>query len=252
MLRLWPKSVKVALLAGPCWVKHGGTVSAVPVNADADSPSAMLREVLQQLKPATRQGALLDIVLPDQAASISALTWQHNLHNSSEVREYARLGFERDGHPLAAGKLLHAEFRHYLGMGLAYAVPADTLASLAETAISAGMRLRSAMPVSAWCYFQKTKAASKHQYLHLQLESDRITAMLYESRRMVRFDVEPVTASVTLATRRQLLRMLAMESGIRQGRLVALDDDKAAEVMPMLAEEFSELAFSHISAKEWL
>lgn len=219
MSLLWPDKLSGGLFPGYCWIQRRGgdkVISALPVTADtAAAMLATLDEMLEGQGTAMRKGTAVSLIVSDGLGAVTVLPWQDQLSTPDEVGAYAAACFERQGIEVGANWVMHAEFRAYGRVGLAYALPRAWLDALAQLLEARGLRLDRVLPVTAMAYWRHGALPKSGSELVLLREAQRITAMVYGSNGLQALDVEAVTAMQDTSLERLLRRVGAYYPGVR-------------------------------------
>lgn len=254
MLRSLRKPLYIGLFPGRCWLKYGSTLLAsapAPPQSDWPTLSMIARQMLGDPAVVRYKGRDVQVVLADHIASICAIPWQEKLHKENELREYARLCFEKAGRMLNQDWTLHAAFRQHGTLGLAYAIPSHVLESLEATAKECGMRLRTVLPLSGAAYFKTERPGKRITLLTMLTESQRVTSMVHNAGGMSGFDIEPVTGTVELAVIRQLRRLAAANGTVGQVRILTHDGKEDGALLSLVATELPEAQRQAIHIEVW-
>lgn len=209
MSHLWPDKVVGGLFPGQCWLKRAGAEEThVQAQQGAMTPDAMLvvlEAMLDGQGDKVSKGSKLSLVVSDSLGAIVALPWRAQLTSPDEVHGYAVACFEKQGTDIDARWAMHAEFRSYGGMGLAYALPKAWLGALVALLEVRGLQLERVLPVSAMAYWKHDR--SPRQELMMLREPQRASALVFDRTGLKGMDVEPITGNADASVRRLLLRV---------------------------------------------
>jgi len=217
VLRLLPETVSAGLFPGQSWLQRRGVA---PVSAETASGSAAdwldaLDAMLGSQLTVPARFSSLQVVVSDSLGLMAHLPWQEELRGPGELQAYAQACFARQGVEPAADWIVQADYRRFRSAGLAYALPQDLLHQLVALAQRHRLRLRSVLPASALAYW-RYRAPHKGGSLALLAETGRLTAHVYEGRRLVGVDVQPLVVDPDRAGARLLRRVTACHPGIAQ------------------------------------
>ena len=156
MSLLWPDTVHVGLFPGASWLKTKRTKGIQPFSdAQAHDPGALLGDLETALDALTEKlckGSNIVVTVSDSIAAVTTMPWQSALSRTDELKNYARICFEKLGMEIDDGWTMHAEFRDYGAMGLAYALPNAWLVELIEMLKARDLKLQNVLPASARIY----------------------------------------------------------------------------------------------------
>ncbi|MYM67694.1 hypothetical protein GTP45_12730 [Pseudoduganella sp. FT55W] len=196
MLRLWPEQVTLGVFPNACWLQRGRQTEIAATDVVRPAADAALFDVvdtlLAQRGALFRRGASVDVLVSDAVGATMALPWQDSLGSTTLVRAYARMLLESEGRLDNAAWTVDGGFRHFGGSGLGVALPDDWITQLQQVLGKHGLRLRSALPVSAAAYWQFDRMHRRHQNVLLLDEGSRVTALLYRAKRLYALDVQPL------------------------------------------------------------
>lgn len=213
MSHLWPEKVVGGLFPGQCWLKLAGAQEAHALaQPGIDAPQAILAALGAMLDgqgDKVRKGAKVSLMVSDSLGALVALPWHEQLTSPDEVHGYAVACFEKQGIAIGERWAMHAQFRSYGGMGLAYALPTAWLASLVSLLEARGMQLDRVLPVTAMAYWKVAGNAKAGQELVLLREPCRTSALVYDRAGLLAMDVEPNTGVGDVALLRLLRRVAA-------------------------------------------
>lgn len=233
MSPLWPETIYVGLFPGHCWLQRGKAAPQEFPSPLGSDPTALLQALetmlSEQAKP-LRKGSRLQITVSDSIASIATMPWQEALRRPVEIDSYASICFEKLGMTVGADWVMRAEFRHFGGVGLAYALPRDWLEALIALVQSKGLGLRSVQPLSAAAYCKQRFKNKTGSTLLLMQEVNRSSAMVYGKDGLLGYDVEPIARSINETQRRLLRRVGSGFSDI--ARVVCWSTDVSETAMP--------------------
>lgn len=236
MSPLWPETYYAGLFPGHCWLQRGRKAPPQALqSAPTFDPLALLRALEQMLDEQTksaRKGSRVVITVSDSMATTVPMPWQEALSRPAEIDSYAQICFEKAGMSIDADWVMRAEFRHFGGMGLAYALPRAWLEELLTLTQAKGLRLTAVLPLSAAAYCRQRFRNKKGSTLLLLQEAHRSSAMVYGKEGLLGYDVEPLTRSLD-ETRLRLLRRVA--SGYADIARVACWSSDASEPEPSKA-----------------
>jgi hypothetical protein len=170
-----------------------------------------------------RKGSRISLTVSDSVAAIATLPWLDALHRQTELENYARICFEKQGVVVDDNWVLRVAIRRYRSMGIAYAIPRDWLAELVQLTGAKGLRLTTVLPISAAAYFGTRAYRGGGLTLQLLREENRASALIYDGAHLVGCDVEAVTAS-------------ANESGVRLLRRIGASHGKITRVVDWSSE----------------
>jgi len=151
----------------------------------------------------------LHVLVSDSLAAITMLPWQEELADEGELRAYAQACFERSGFVMDDSWTMQVGFRHFRAAGMAYALPLLWLEKLQSMCEAAGLRLETALPVSAAAYWRQPPVRSTGCSVVLLEEASRLTALIHEGGRLMARDVQPLMGDVHAAGLRLLKRVSA-------------------------------------------
>ena len=213
MSLLWPETITAGLFPGASWLQRGRDIARVAVEPHAGPQQllAALEALLAAPEKPLRKGTRVRLLVSDSVAAVTVLPWQDLLETQDELGSYARSHFGQQGLQIGEDWALHTGFRHFRSEGLAYALPQQWLEAVVELLGGRGMRLESALPVSAAAYWQMDSArASAPPGLLLLREHGRLTALVQQGRRLLGTDVQPVAGGESHALARLLRRIAAV------------------------------------------
>lgn len=255
MLRLWHKPMLIGLFPGECWLRHGDARELVRVATDGNDWPAVTAGIGKLLAAPELSGhrpSHVDVVISDSLASICVMPWQTNLHKQSELNVYAQLCFEQAGQACDDQQAVYAEFRDYGRPGLAYALPAARAAALQAALGEHGLRLRSLLPLSAAAYFRRRKAARVGRHMLMMIEASRVTSLVQDARGTLAFDVEAVTTSIDLATKRQLKRLNATLGAVASVQVLIPSRVPEHALQTVISAELPEARQQFVAAGAWI
>lgn len=240
MSPLWPETIYAGLFPGQCWLQRGRKAPAQDTQSASD-PMAWLQALdamlAEQAKP-IRRGSRLVLTVSDSIASIASLPWQEQLSRPAEVDSYAHICFEKRGVTIDEHAVMRAEFRHFGGMGLAYALPRAWLEALLALTETKGLRLVSVLPVSAAAYCHQRLTSKAGSTLLILQEAHRCSAIIVDKSGLLGYDVEPQTRSPQETQRRLLRRVGSGDAGI--ARVVFWSSDALQPGPQTLKERISD------------
>jgi hypothetical protein len=206
---LWPDTLNAGLFPGSSWLQAGRKAATVnePAAADAATMADALQAMLDTGAEKLRAKSRLRILVSDSVAAITVLPWQEALLQPREIENYARICFEKLGVELGADWVLHAGFRHFGGMGIAYALPRKWLAELARISSARKLKLESVLPISAAAFFNYRRDRGRPLTVLLLREENRTSALIVGANGLAGRDVEPVITSAEESGTRLLRRI---------------------------------------------
>ena len=255
MLPLWPETIYVGLFPGHCWLQRGrkATAQDFPSSSGFDPADLLLtleRMLSEQTEP-LHKGSRLVITVSDGIASITPLAWQEDLRRPAEIESYARIFYEKLGMTVSDDWVMRAEFRHFGGMGLAYALPRDWLKALLELIGAKGLRLLEVMPLSATAFYkQRFKNMSDCSLLLLQ-EMNRTSAMIYGKDGLCGYDVEPLSRSANETRLRLLRRVGADHRNIARVSCWSTDASESIPPAGIIATSFPDAKSTCLKRDTW-
>jgi hypothetical protein len=211
---LWPEHLTLGVFPRACWFHGAGT--AIERIAAGVEPLDALDTMLAKQGAHFRRGALVDVLVSDSIGATTALPWQDKLGSAVLVRAYARMLLESDGRLDNAVWTVDGGFRHFGSPGLGAALPDSWVSQLVQVLEKHGLRLRSAVPLSALAYWQFSKLNRRHQSVLLLDEGSRVTALLYRARRLHALDAEPVFAEANENIERLCRRLVALHGDVAE------------------------------------
>jgi hypothetical protein len=256
VLRLWPEAIYIGLFPGHCWLQRGakGEMQFVPspMEQNGDALLGQLQRMLDNLTPALTKGAQMRVVVSDAIASIITLPWQEQISRPIEIASYAKVCFGKQGIVVDEDSLLHAEFRHFGGKGVAYALPCKWVQSLQDMLGAKQARLKTVLPLSAVVYFRQ--GLSKKTMLNLSLlqESGHISALIWGGNGLAGHDVEVIARSPEAAQHRLLQRVAATYGKIDQIDSWRIGPDNKSMDTQALAKQFGEIKIDSLKKTVWM
>jgi hypothetical protein len=212
VLPLWPETLYVGLFPGQCTLQRGRKAPvlawSMPTIFDITDILQTLERVLDEQDQPVRKGARLVVTVSDSIAAIAPLPWQEALTRPAEIDSYAHICFEKLGIAIDESWVMRAEFRHFGGVGLAYALPRNWVNALVALADAKGMQLAAVLPLSATVYCKQRIDRKSGTTLLLLQEANRMSAMIYSKEGLLGYDVEPYARSRD-DTMLRLLRRIA-------------------------------------------
>jgi hypothetical protein len=255
VLPLWPETIYVGLFPGHCWLQRGRKALVQEFTSSSMfDPSDLLRTLekilVGQAKP-LRKGSRLVITVSDSLASIAPLPWQEDLRRPVEIESYARICFEKLGMTVADDWVMRAEFRHFGGMGLAYALPRVWLEALLELVATIGLRVIEVLPISAAAFYkQELKKKNGTSVLLLQ-EMNRISAIIYDRDGLRDYDVEPFARSIHETRLRLLRRVGTAHANIARVSCWSTDASETIPPAEIIASNFPDAESTYVKRDTW-
>lgn len=206
---LWPDTWLVGLFPDAAWLQRRGGKGQATVEVPSENPwsaATSLAALLDRQPKKLRKGSVVDIVVSDSTAAVTALPWQDNLRRAAEWSGYAQAAFSKQGAAIDDAWALHVEFARYRETGLAYAFPQAWIAELLAVLEARQLRLRSVLPISAVAY--NALGSKRHDGKSLILIEDarQQTVLAFDKGGLCSIDMEPVIASPQEACVRLLKR----------------------------------------------
>lgn len=237
MLRLWRERLTAGVFPEGAWLHRAG---GTPVtHFSGMSPAAYgTRESLERLLEdrTWRRRPNVDLLVSDSIARIAHLPWQASITNEAQCHGYARACFEQNGFELDEHWLLHAEFRHFGGIGIAYALPRALVTDLKDCLEARGLQLRSVLPVSAAAYWRNVTGALGQSRVLLLEDHRRVTALLFKGRACMGIHIQPCGSARIDAVRRLLTTVDTVLPHITRIQLWSPDEDNAIPIEVIQAQ----------------
>ena len=211
MSLLWPEKVVGGLFPGQCWLMCPGIAETRPLSGP-DAPASMLAALAGMLDAQgaqLRKGSKVSLMITDSIGALVALPWHEQLTSPDEVDGYAIACFEKQGITIDDRWVMHAQFRSYGSMGLAYSLPRDWLNELVALLEARGLKLARVLPMSALAYWEVAKPGAQGTAVVLLREPHRISALVYDRAGLQGLDVESIAANAQVSGRRLLQRVTA-------------------------------------------
>lgn len=254
MSPLWPESIYVGLFPGHCWLQRAGLAEHSFIIPEFFEPAALLlglEKMLDEQSRPVRKGSRLALTISDSIASITTLPWQEELRRPAELDSYARICFDKLGIALGEDWVLHTEFRHYGGMGLAYAVPRAWLETLVEIIRARGLRLISALPLSAAAYSRQRFDGPGAPALLLLQERNRSSALIFNNKGLAGYDVEPYARSAQDTRMRLLNRVGSGHEKISQVACWSYDRSESDPSINLIPKSLTDAKLFHLKRNAW-
>lgn len=251
MLRLWPDTLRVGLFPGHCWLQGRQKSAQLSVQAAAGAADLLpsLEAMLGDSAKTVRKGSRVKLTVSDSLAAIVALPWQDALQSPAELQNYAQIHFEKQGLSIDSNWVIHTEFRRYREMGLAYAMPRNYLSELEQIVLTKGLRLKSALPISAAAYCGRRLARKNARTLFLLHEASRTSALIYGEQGLLGYDVEAATGSGQDSSKRLLLRILASYDNF--GHVVDWSSEPQPRPTQFISDLMPGIGISTLSGSAW-
>lgn len=212
MSRLWPDSIVIGLFPGQCWLRRGRHVLAA--SASALEPTELLSALaamLTSLEKPLRKGSRVHVLVSDALAAILPLPWQVALVTPQEMQGYARACFDQQGIHIDESWAVATAFRHYGATGLAFAISDVWLRELLDLLAGRQLRVSSILPACLAAYWRAPNTFIGRRALLLH-EPQRLSALVYDGKRLLGHDVQPLLGAAELGVTR-LLRRIAITHG---------------------------------------
>jgi hypothetical protein len=200
------------LLLLPDQVLYGEGMTPLTIeqgSAGYDALLAAFTAALLQAKGASRRKLRISLCVADSLAAIVELPWQPALVRAAEIDRYAEAQFEHRGQGLDGNWVMFSYFRHYAANGIAYALPADFVRRLQETALSCNVIIDSLLPLSAFAYARQRlpRRGSGGAKALIVREPSRVTALVAGRSGLMAYATEPVTGNRERSVERLLRRL---------------------------------------------
>ena len=229
MLRLWPDHLTLGVFPSGCWLQaarqHKGAALEIELPAAGLDPLDAIDALLEKRDGQFVQKARADVLVSDMIGVSTALPWQDNLGSPSLVQSYARMLLESQGRLDGSAWTIAGGFRHFGSAGLGAALPDSWLMRLDSILDKHGLRLRSALPMSAAAYWQFNKLTSRRSCLLLLDEGSR--ALRYSGRKLLALDAQPVLNGLGDNAERLCRRLLALHGAVDEVWIWSLKPDAA-------------------------
>lgn len=229
MLRLWPETIHIFLFPGAAWVCRNGVTGAPVLSAPQRDPAALLdqlRTLLDSQAGDWRAGCHIALTVSDDAASIAALPWQPALQRAAEIDSYARACFEQSGATLDNTWPMHAQFRDFGAMGLAYAFPHAWVTALAAELAQRTFALKSVLPLSGSIFIGARPPAGDGLAVILTQEPYRHAALVFGAGGLLGYDMEMNIGSAAQTAQRLRGRLAAQFGTLARQATWIVDADK--------------------------
>jgi hypothetical protein len=255
VLPLLPETLYVGLFSGHCTLQRGRKAPvlawATPTTLDLAAILQTVEKVLEEQERPVRKGARLVVTVSDSIAAIAPLPWQTTLTRPAEIDSYARICYEKLGMTIDESWVMRAEFRHFGGVGLAYALPRVWVDALAALAHAKGLQLITVLPLSAAAYCKQRVSRKAGTTLLLLQEANRMSAMTYNKDGLLGYDVEPYTRSRDETLVRLLRRMASVYTNVT--RVSSWSTDVAQSTVPteIISASFPECASDSLPHDSW-
>jgi len=250
------ESVYIGLFSGQCWLRRGlkGEPKIISSSMDQRGSSSLdqLQQLLESHASSLKKGARIHIVISDAFASMVTMPWQDQLSRASEVENYARICFDKQRINIDSDSLLHAEFRHFGGIGIAYVVSREWMQALLDLVQSKGFRLLTVQPLSAVAYFNQASYKGGGLRLLLLQENHRISAMVWNKLGLVAYDIEAFAHSSEDAQVRLLRRTVAMYNKISHVDFWPVNEThKLVDIKPFV-DDANEMKVATLHRMAWM
>ena len=251
MLRLWPERLSVGLFPGCCWLqgrRRGQEITRSPTDFDAEGSLAVLEDMLVECAAKRVKGARIDIVVTDSLGITVALPWHAALNSVPERQAFSIACFEQAGMDAGNDWVVRGEYRHYGGVGMAYALPRVWMVGLLEMLQNQGLTLGSVLPISGVAYWRHAAPRGTGNLVVLQ-EAFRTTALIFDGDRFCGLDVEPDVGSAERAGNRLMSRVQSRAKEIATvGYWMPRAPDHAPE---FLRSAFPDATLSALPHNKW-
>ncbi len=253
MSLLSPEKVFVGLFPGECWIKCPGAaeIRTVPGPDALTSLLAELAGMLDAQAAQLRKGTKVSLMVSDSIGALVALPWHEQLTSPDEVEGYAIACFEKQGISIGSRWVMHAEFRSYGSMGLAYALPSEWINELVSLLDARGLKLDRVLPVSALAYWKVAKVARVGQAVVLLREPQRVTALAYDRAGLQGLDVEVITGSAETSGRRLLNRVAGYFPQVHSVLDWSANVEAGAKPPAFIAECFPDAGVAAVNRSAW-
>ncbi len=220
MSLLLPDFASVGLFPGRAWLRPGRNAETVTVpNASMVGQLDMLATLnglLDEHGKLLPKGRRLALAVSDQVAPMVVLPWQDSLRQEAELHAYAQAHFDKQGMQIDDSAVMQVDYRHYGGMGIAFAIKRQWMQELLDVLKSRDLRLHRLAPISALAYWKQTIPRKGGQCLSLQMEVRRQSGLIFDQSGLIGMDVEPVTGTAVDASTRLLRRLQVRYTDIRE------------------------------------
>ncbi|USX11875.1 hypothetical protein NHH88_19460 [Oxalobacteraceae bacterium OTU3CAMAD1] len=181
-------------------------ITRSPADFDAEGSLAVLEDMLVECAAKHVKGTRIDIVVSDSLGITVALPWHAALNSMAERQAFSAACFEQAGMDAGNDWVVRGEYRHYGGMGMAYALPRVWMVGLLAMLQNQGLTLGSVLPLSGLAYWRHAAPRGTGNLIVLQ-EALRNTVLIFDGDRFSGLDVEPDAGSAERAGKRLMSRI---------------------------------------------
>ncbi|MYN40407.1 hypothetical protein GTP55_13590 [Duganella sp. FT109W] len=255
MSRLLPEKVKIGLFPGCCWLQRRGVAELVivrPEGQGAEALTAAFIALLAKLPEAGRARIHLHVLVSDSLAAITLLPWQESLVADDELRAYAQACFEQAGNTIDASWAMQYHFRQFRAPGMAYALSHVWLSQLVALSETAGMHLKTVLPLSASAYQRQGGARTEKQSVLLLVEQERLTALICVNGMLINRDVQPVMGKLDAAGVRLLMRVTANQRNVQAVYYCDPSYSEAVSPQAFVAACLPQSSITPVIALDWI
>lgn len=233
MSLLWPDLTHIGVFRELVSARNRRGHACVVPDATSSDPAESALEALKRLLACgdlkLRKRGRVSLAVSDAFALVTELSWQPSLTTLPEWQSYARACFEAQGSRLNENWLINVEYPRYGGLGLAYALHRPWLLNLADVFEEHDLHLNEVLPISAKVLTAGCSARARGGKAFIVLDSHGVSALLFDSGRLVAYEIEPDIADRRGSAARLLLRMRAMHLEFQQ-----------AEIWPVASESLTD------------
>lgn len=228
MLRLWPERVVAGIFPQSGWLHiagRGEVSSFTTETARMQLVPAGLNLLLREQKLPKHAG--VELLVSDSLARVIPIPWQERLATDTQREAYARACFDHAGMSVDGEWLVRAAYRHFRGVGLAYALPRALVSEVRDHLNTHTLRLLSILPLSASAYWRNQTGVRRKRSILVLQEHQRLDALLFDGAKCAGFHVQPAGTRPLEAARRLLSEVDAVFPGVKRIQWWSLDDDAA-------------------------